>query len=320
VNNSNAINILLCYFNEVLNTEANLIAFSFLYVVVIGPIPSLLAHSVDWWIWSLCTLMAVIGFVQSILKVLYVANFDALFSGDPVRLGRAAFMISVVATFVPNITIALMGNRVSLTTATLQKTEQNDIKTDFLAWHLVCWTVACIVLFVLTYVGIPMYFTIRGNLGADHYNYFPRVSPKRYLFILFGFAILINVYTLANNPDHEGHVPFFNFIFLFTTNAMLVFQLTDKNVWRYTCRKIFNAMDSAVVHPGSNNIPMNIWSTNSSIRAGTGEADSTRRAHSQMSVQMPVDHLSLAVDRLRREGALYHPPELPHDFCRIRKS
>ncbi len=320
MNNSNVINILLSYFNEVLNIEANLIAFSFLYVVVIGPIPSLLAHSVDWWTWSLCTLMAVIGCIQSILKLLYVANFDTLFSGDPVRLGRAAFMISVVATFVPNVTIALMGNRVSLTTATLQKTEQNEAKTDFLAWHLVCWTVACIVLFVITYVGIPIYFTMRENLGADHYNYFPRVSPKRYLFILFGFAILINVNMLANNPDHEGHVPFFNFIFLFTTNTMLVFQLTDKEVWQYTHRKIFNAMDSAVVHPGSNNIPMNVWTTNNNSRAGGSEGGSTLRVYSRNSFQVPVDHLSLAVDKLRREGALYQAPDLQKDFCRIRNA
>ena len=272
--NSNVINILLSHFNEVLNIEASLIASSFLYVVIFGPLPFLLAQSLDWWIWSLCTLMAVIGCVKSILKVLYVANFDTLFSGDPVRLAQGAFMAAVVATLVPNVTATLMGNRMSLTVNTLLETEPHATRMDFMAWHLLFWTVACMVFIAVTYVGIPLYFAIRGNLRADHEHYFPPVRPKRYLFIVFALANLINMNMLANNPDHGGHVPFFNFIFLFATNAMLVFQLTDKSVWLYARRKIFNAMDSAVVHPGSNNIPMNVWATNNSGRSQSGKGGS----------------------------------------------
>ena len=249
---SNVINILLSYFNEVLNLENIGLAVSFMAATAAGPIPSTLAHLVDWWNWSLCTLLPVLGVAISALKLLYVANFDALFAGDPLKLARAALAAATLLTFVPSLAaMAPTYSRASLTASVLVKGKPAT-QLNFQAWYLIGWTAACCLLLVVTNLGIPLYFRIKGNLATYNASYVPRISAKRWLLLLFGIAILINMNLLANSPDESGHNPFFGFIFLFATNTMLLFQLTEPEVWLFARRKLFNWLDPAV-HPSMTN-------------------------------------------------------------------
>ena len=148
---------------------------------------------------------------------------------------------------------------------------------------------------------------------------------------------------LANNPDHGGHLPFYNFIFLFTMNLLFVFQLTDRDVLLFVRRKLFNFLDTPVVHPDvielSNDIPMSVLSTStcdlyvsqvdslvSNIHALSDSTASSRMSNPYGNlVPLAVHHLPWtadhhlpwAADRALREDVLYPARESAHEFHRF---
>ena len=340
----NVIHVIRCYFNEVANIEVHLISLPLAYSVAIGPLPDTLGQMVNWWIWSLCILMPALSVMLSCFQLAYVTHFEAVFALNPIRLGQAAFLAALLLTLGPNVVeYWIVGSKGSLTVGILEKSEQKDTEFDFLAWHLVGWMIASAVLFLVSYLGIPLYLNLHGHLDADHYNYFPRMSAKRYSFVIFGLAILWNMIILANNPDHGGHLPFYNFIFLFTMNLLFVFQLTDRDVLLFVRRKLFNFLDTPVVHPDvierSNDIPMSVLSTStcdpyvsqvdslvSNIHALSDSTASSRMSNPYGNlVPLAVHHLPWtadhhlpwAADRALREDVLYPVRESAHEFHRF---
>ena len=334
---NNVIRVLLSYFNEVGNVDVILIGLSFLFVSAVQPLPHLVAQACDWSIYCLSTLLPALSVAISCFQLLYVARFEAVFSVDPVQLGRAAFLAAALLTFLPNIVAAALGATCSLTLAAFERSGQTRTHLDFLAWHLSGWTMACICLFLIAYLGIPLYLRIYGHFGAEHFHFFPRMGAKRYLFILFGINIFWVMNILAD--DGGGHTPFYTFIFLLTINIILVFQLTDRDVSLFVRRKLFNFLDPTV-HPGGlpevppPPIPLSIIMQSSS-HVGN-EASQVLRSISR-SLQSPstrsqpyrvpndltpergcADSLSLEVDRVLREAGQYGSPRLMHDYCRIK--
>jgi hypothetical protein len=345
----NIITVLRSYFNEVANLIVNLIGISFICTVVFGPLPSLLAQLVDWWTWTLTTLLPVLSLMLSSFQVAFVASMEAVFEANPVALGRMAGLLAVVLTHLPNMLhYVITGSTGSLTVAALDpqaevpsssrgdtKATTETVPFDFLAWHLVGWTVAAAVLFAISFFGIPIYLTMQGGFGTNHYSYFPRLTFKRCTIIVFALAILWNMNVLAANPDHGGHIPFFNFIFLFAVNLIFVFQLTDNEVWNSVQQSFFiNLLNRATVHPDvvpSNDIPMNVLrasplstrDSNTPVNDGIAAAAFPETQQSGLAspyvfvLPLSEDHLSLAVNKVRHEADPYKTPSSSQNYCRI---
>jgi hypothetical protein len=333
--NSNIVQILLSYFNEVVHAEVAVVSLTYSYIIIAGPLPPLVDRISNLCIWSLATLMTAVGVAKLCISLLYVAKFDTVFSGNPVNLGRIAFMTAVLSTFVPNVVVAGLGRQSRLFGVALHKSGRTESKFDFLAWHLVAWTLGCMLLFLLTYVGVPLFFKIRGNYVTYHISYFPEINFRRLVLGLFCFAVYCILTLLANDANAGGHITFYNFIFLATLNTLLLFQLTDKDACLYVRRKLHNFLDTHV-HPESGSvianadIPMtvqspSIWS-NTVPHSGrhqkniTGFSASPRMMSRprKLTPAPPPDYLSLAVERLHKEAALYEQPKQAHDYCRTK--
>jgi hypothetical protein len=346
---TNIITVLRSYFNEVANLIVILIGLSFIYTVAFGPLPSLLAQLVNWWTWTLTALLPALSLLLSGFQLAFVARFDIIFEANPVVLGRFVGLVAIVLTHLPNmLDYMITGSTGGLTVSVLdpstelQSSSQDDTKAttaavpfDFLAWHLVGWTVAAAVLFAISFFGIPIYLTLQGGFGTNHYSYFPRMTFKRGTIIVFALAILWNMNVLAANPDHGGHIPFFNFIFLFAVNLIFVFQLTDREVWhsvRQNC--FFGLLNTAIVHPDvvpTNDIPLSVLDAaphsardlSTPANDGTGESATPGTQKSRLpspyvfSLPVREDHLSLAVNKMFHEADPYEYSRSSQNYCRI---
>jgi hypothetical protein len=249
----NIINILRSYFNEVANVTVHLLSTGIVLTAALGRLPSPLAKLASWWMWCLATLLPVINLLHSGFQLAIVANIEALFEVHPLPLGRAAFLVALLLTLLPNIvSYGVTGSTGHLTETVfeplpLQTAASPPPSFDFLAWHLTGWLIASIILFVSCFLGIPMYLTMQsGGFAINHFNYFPQLTWKRCIFFMFAIGYLWIIITLADNPDHDGHIPFYNFVFLCTLNWLFTFQLMDEEVFKSVR---MHWLDSAIVHP-----------------------------------------------------------------------
>jgi hypothetical protein len=191
----NIIHIICSYFNEVVNLIVHLLGIGIVFTVALGRLPSALAKLASWWMWCLATLLPVLNFIHSGFQLAIVANIEAVFEVRPHTLGRAAFLVAILLTIVPNIiSSAITGSTGRLTETVfepppLQRIASAPPPFDFLAWHLTGWTIASILLFCISFLGIPLYLIIQnGGFGINGFNYCPRLNWKRCIFFMFAIG------------------------------------------------------------------------------------------------------------------------------------
>jgi hypothetical protein len=249
----NIINILRSYFNEVANVTVHLLGTGIVLTAALGRLPSPLAKLASWWMWCLATLLPVINLLHSGFQLAIVANIEALYEVHPLTLGRAAFLVALLLTLLPNIvSYGITGSTGRLTETVfepppLQTAASPPPSFDFLAWHLIGWTIASILLFITSFLGIPIYLTMKNRgFGINHFNYCPRLTWKRCIFFMFAIGYSWLILNLADKPGHDGHIPFPNFVFLWILNCIFLFQLMEEEVWKSVQN---HWLDNGTVHP-----------------------------------------------------------------------
>jgi hypothetical protein len=261
----NIIHIIRSYFNEVVNLIVHLLGMGIVFTVALGRLPSALAKLASWGMWCLATLLPVLNFIHSGFQLAVVANIEAVLEVRPHTLGRAAFLVAVLLTTIPNIVdYAVTGSTGRLTETIFEPPLPPQRATsalppfDFLAWHLTGWTIASIILFFTSFLGIPFYLTMKsGGFGINGFNYCPRLTWKRCIFIIFAIGYSSNIIILAFLIDLAGNLLFLNIVFLFMLNCIFVFQLMDEEALKSVQ---VHWLGTATVHPVddalSNEIPI----------------------------------------------------------------
>jgi hypothetical protein len=256
----NIIHILRSYFNEVVNFIVHLLGLGLVFTVALGRLPSPLAKLAGWLMWYLCTLLPVLNLMYSGFQLAIVAQVEAVFVVGPLILGRTALFVALLLTVLPNIVdYAVTGSVGSLTEKVfepppLAAPASAPPPFDFLAWHLTGWTVASIAIFVLSFLGIPLYLTMKnGGFGVNRFNYCPRLTWKRGIFFIFAIGYIWIIKTLAVYSEYDGHVPVFSLVFLITLNLIFVFQLMDEEV-SASVRKHWLDTATVQVHPENDDV------------------------------------------------------------------
>jgi hypothetical protein len=76
-------------------------------MVNLGPMPFYMGQLITTLVWSASNIICILGCCISLIKMLFVTNFDLIFEQNPESLGRKLFCLSLLAGAVPNCLICI---------------------------------------------------------------------------------------------------------------------------------------------------------------------------------------------------------------------
>jgi hypothetical protein len=104
-NIASVINILFIYYIEAAHVTVIVICWSFMYVDTIGPMPFYLGQMVLMIGWSAADIMLILGSIISLVKIIYVINFDLIFNQNQESTSRILLGASLLAGCAPHLII-----------------------------------------------------------------------------------------------------------------------------------------------------------------------------------------------------------------------
>ena len=240
----NMTNVIISYYIEVVNVMVTFAALPLIYVMSIHPLPLVIAQFCTVGTFCCGSLIVALGSTVSCFQILYVTQFEILFTLDPATVGWRTFLLLAGLVICPMTMVAvfmtLKGIHVDKSVANLTQTVYNGEGVQFLAIYSICWTVLFLVLSSMAFVFIPLFFKKKQN---QHNSQLPPpriISLQRYLLGALGLVVLL-LTSVYGTKENEGR-PFtlLNLFLLFIFNLLLAYHLTEKETRTVVRRYIFN--------------------------------------------------------------------------------
>ena len=138
-----------------------------IYVLSIHPLPLFIAQFCAVAAYCCGSLMVAFGSAVSFFQILYVVQFNILFTLDPATVGWRTFMVlaslAICTMTMEGIYMTLKGIHVNTTVSELTQTQYNGEGVPFIAIYTGCWTVLFIILSSIAFVFIPLFFKKKQN-------------------------------------------------------------------------------------------------------------------------------------------------------------
>ena len=138
-----------------------------IYVLSIHPLPLFIAQFCAVAAYCCGSLMVAFGSAVSFFQILYVVQFNILFTLDPATVSRKTFLLLAGLVVFPmtivGIYMTLNGIHVDKSVTSLTQTQYNGEGVQFLAIYSVCWTVLFLILSFMAFVFIPLFFKKKQN-------------------------------------------------------------------------------------------------------------------------------------------------------------
>ena len=242
---ANIVLILFTYYIESAHVAGSLICWSLVYVLTLGPMPSILAQLATFLIWSAGNVMFIMGSHISIVKIIFVTQFDWIFCQDPESLGRMALVCSLLVGVVPNCLFWMyhfvFKTNVSLLASYLQG-QRSDAENTPMVIYGSSWLLFSILMLILSLVFIPVY--VKWNQQAavvvaenNNNDSMKSISVARVLLGSCGMAVVIIVNLVNIARGETGQVAVQASLEAFFVCLMLMYFNLDINVKRFSMEK-----------------------------------------------------------------------------------
>ena len=139
----NITNVIISYYIEVLNAMLSVYNLSLAYVLCFHPLHFILAQALHVFVHSCFALITALGSAVSCFQIIYVVNFDWLFSMDPQAVGWRTFMTLGVLIFSINAAMGIyftyhgLHIEKAMAALTLQEVDSGGFGVLFI--HSMCW-------------------------------------------------------------------------------------------------------------------------------------------------------------------------------------
>ena len=240
----NMTNVIISYYIEVVNVTVTVVTLPLIFVLSIHPLPLFIAQFCAVAAYCCGSLIVALGSAVSLFQILYVVQFNILFTLDPATVGWRTFMVlaslAICTMTMEGIYMTLKGIHVNTTVSELTQTQYNGEGVPFIAIYTGCWTVLFIILSSTAFVFIPLFFKKKQNQHNSRQPPQRIISLHKYLLGALGiFGILLT--TIYGRKEFDG-VTFtvLKVFIIFLFNLLLANHLTEKETWKVVRRYLFN--------------------------------------------------------------------------------
>jgi hypothetical protein len=239
----NLSNVLVSYYNEVVNMLINLFAGPLLFVIAIKPLSFNLAQAFVISMHACGSLSVALGSTISCVHILYVTNFEYIFSLDPKEVGGIVFGILVTITIVPDVAVGIYssvhGFHVDRNIKIYTQTEPDDRGNSFIVNYSFVWTIIFFILSFLAFFCIPLLLKAKQSTHSNHLLAQDRISIKRYLLTLLGFFTFLAPAVVFSRGNNTNRVKLPGHCLLFSNCMMLAYRLSEKDARNAVRRYLF---------------------------------------------------------------------------------
>jgi hypothetical protein len=244
----NLSNVLVSYYNEVVNMLINLFAGPFLFVIAFQPLAFYVAQSFVTLMHAFGSLSVALGSTISCIHILYVTNFECIFSLHPREVGRIIFVILVTMTIVPDVAVGIYssanGFYVDRNIRLYTLVEPPDDRgVSFVVNFSLLWIIQFFILSFLAFVCIPLLLRAKQSTYGNQLRLQNGISIKRYLLTMLGFFTFLAPAVVFSRGNNTNRVKLPGHCLLFSNCLMLAYRLSEKvtrNVVKMYLFRLFN--------------------------------------------------------------------------------
>jgi len=224
----------------------------------LGPIPILVAQVGIALVESGVTLVFVLGFAISGLKLLFLTHFDQVFQLEPAQLAHKIFIVSLAVAIVPNMMICVYLAVSGSNDAKFIQVASGNLGSiqsihSFYTLYVVFWTILSLAMIIISvsYVSYFVKTSQRNNsaIRAAEKNT-GRKSPDLKKFLLgsatsLGFVTARQMYIISWG-EHSIHLfPFF--LPTIVPSIWLVVYALDEDIGNYFCKVLTKKLSSVKI-------------------------------------------------------------------------
>jgi hypothetical protein len=236
--------ILVSYYNEVVNILINLFAGPLLFAIAIQPLSFKLAQTFVILMHACGALSVALGSTISCVHILYVTNFEYIFSLDPKEVGRIIFVILVTMTIVPDVAVGIYssahGFYVDKNIRLFTQVEPDDRDVSFLVNYSLFWVIVFFSLSFLAFVCIPLLLKRKQSMHSNQQRLQNSISIKRYLLTMLGFFTFLAPAVVFTGKNNTNRVKLPGHCLLFSSCLMLAYRLAEKDARNSVKRYLFS--------------------------------------------------------------------------------
>jgi hypothetical protein len=252
-NITSVIYILLIYYLEAAHISVLIICIPFIYFDLVGPFPFFLAQMVFILAWSAGDVMFILGSSISLVKILYVTNFDFIFNQNQELTARIILCLSLVVSFIPHLFIgihrSISGRHIVPAAAYFmgEKIVFNNSPTPTLLYGSI-WGILSGIMLVFAMLFIRIYEKKKHLLHASI------VAGERcrraeksvsLIKVLLGVLAVTAALTIGILSQMYGLIDQFPAQLLFFSTViciLLVFFACEMNIWNHSRKQIFDKL------------------------------------------------------------------------------
>jgi hypothetical protein len=212
--------VLLSFDIEVINGLAMIDTVPVFYALCINPLPYGMAHAIYIVVWTLGSMIPMIGIAIAIFELLYVTKFSTSFAWSPEKVGKLTFILIALISFIPFFLVVIVstwqGGHAGQATAFLtgepyQNSDPSSIMKFSAIFVLTCITIM-VVMLSISFVFIPCYLRKYGHMSTESRNLSQSSSSftcgaRKLFLVCFAFGASICIIAVLQNKSQDVRVP-----------------------------------------------------------------------------------------------------------------
>jgi len=291
---ANVTNVIISYYIEAVNAMIISITVPFIYVTGIQPLPMVVAQMFV--VSSFCfgPLIVALGSAVSCFQIIYVTQFEHVFTLDPHTVGKKTFIFLISLIFIPNTIYAIIktvdGSHVDKDVTLFTQGEYVGKGFQFPVIYALFWTGLFFVLSSIAFVFIPLLFKkiYQNPLLMPHRTKW----LKRYMFGSLGMLLILIISVIMTNQNESRRLPINGLFTILALLLLLVYHLTEKDVQFVVKRHIFalfNIEESSMVTGSSANEDLSRHSQQLQSTLGSAVSQTDTKPRSIIIAVRPLD-------------------------------
>ena len=251
----NILFIIFTYYIEALEITAGITAWATIYVMTIQPCPFYMAQIFIMITWAVGTTAFILNCAVSLLKILFVTNFDFVFAQNPEILGKKLLTFSLILGFVPQCLTGMYqtANGVLSTSAVvfLMGMIQTKEVAPLMRMYGYIWLFASLLMLITTLLFIPFYVKMNHQVMALAENRMEEETVHFRFGKMLVVGVLVAICSVAAIENQaapmEGGIPLPILIPVIGICLILLFFVFENKVWKYGKMQLFSRVQTMVV-------------------------------------------------------------------------